>query len=217
MFFSNTVPLGISQYGTMLQLDDYRETNSWFPWGQCNGTPLDGNNALWDSAGSPTGPCLDQPGRGKGVLISRAGCSGGSGSCTNAGWPGEALDPVYAWLNTKNGTADPPVSTYTCAACSANRDYYNGTASFTGATGVGVGTMALRPSSCTTGVAYWATDQGNWNQSGSGGQGQLYRCSAPNTWTLYYTPYTYPHPLTQGAGGGTPTPAPPTNLQASPG
>jgi hypothetical protein len=25
--------------------------------------------------------------------------------------------------------------------------------------------------------------------------GALYKCTATNTWTSYYTPYTYPHPL----------------------
>jgi len=68
---------------------------------------------------------------------------------------------------------------------------FNGTATI----GFGHGTLANRPTTCTTGVGYWATDQGNWNQSGSGGQGQLYVCTATNTWTLSYTPYTYPHPL----------------------
>jgi hypothetical protein len=29
----------------------------------------------------------------------------------------------------------------------------------------------------------------------NGASGVLYKCTAPNTWTLYYTPYTYPHPL----------------------
>jgi len=27
------------------------------------------------------------------------------------------------------------------------------------------------------------------------GQGQLYVCTSTNTWTLYYTPFVYPHPL----------------------
>jgi hypothetical protein len=58
-------------------------------------------------------------------------------------------------------------------------------------------------------VAYWATDQGNWNQSGNGqGSGVLYQCTATNTWSVYYTPYTYPYPL-QGNGNNPLPPQPP--------
>ena len=93
----------------------------------------------------------------------------------------------------------------------ANRDYYpsasgvqtSPTSPFDGTSGTGWGTLANRPTTCTPGVAYFATDQGSWNTSSSnpygvqqnGADGVLYKCTAPNTWTLYYTPYTYPHPL----------------------
>ena len=78
-----------------------------------------------------------------------------------------------------------------------NRDYYNYVSTgFDGSVGVGRGTKAtMLGLSCTTGVAYWVTDEGEWDSTVSGVDGQLYQCSAPNTWTLYYTPYTYPHPL----------------------
>jgi hypothetical protein len=57
--------------------------------------------------------------------------------------------------------------------------------------------LANRPEKCTTGVGYWATDAGSdWNKTNaSEHDGVLYRCTAPNVWTVYYTPYTYPHPL----------------------
>jgi hypothetical protein len=94
----------------------------------------------------------------------------------------------------------------------ANREWYDpvggvqttSTSPFDGTVGTGFGPLSLRPSTCTPGVAYWAYDQGGWNMSPltytypQGGmsftQGQLYKCTAVNTWTIYYTPYTYPHP-----------------------
>ncbi len=105
-----------------------------------------------------------------------------------------------------------------------DREYYNAvsinaqassTAPFNGTTGMGFGVLANRPATCTTsteaafggaaGVGYFATDQGS--------QGTLYTCSATNTWSAYYTPYTYPHPLATGGTTGTP-PNPPTGLAA---
>lgn len=56
---------------------------------------------------------------------------------------------------------------------------------FDGTVGMGVGTLAQRPSSgLVVGVGWWATDER-----------KLYRATSPTTWELYYTPYTYPHPL----------------------
>lgn len=115
----------------------------------------------------------------------------------------QVLAPAYEWSNVGNFT--PPlfnVSGSNLTIILANRDFYNFTASFTGASGVGAGTLAARPANCTAGVAYWATDQGNWNQSGNGsGQGVLSQCTVtgtPGTWNnTYYTPLTYPHPLAQ--------------------
>jgi hypothetical protein len=106
-------------------------------------------------------------------------------------------------------------------------------------TGLGYGTLANRPATCTTtseaadagrgGVLYWATDQGNWNSSSSnpygvqqnGADGVLYMCTATNAWSVYYTPYAYPHPLQSGqappsGGGGSGLPSAPTNLHIVP-
>jgi len=175
------------------------------------GSPWDGNT---DALGYPM---LDQPGRGQGDLLGGGFpnrlISGGPRNGT-AVWPEQALEPIYIWNNAgtfeagDNGTVYDNVSN---GLIVANRDYYpsasgiqtNATTPFDGTTGTGWGTLANRPTTCTTGVAYWATDQGSWNQSTSnaygvqqnGADGQLFVCTSTNTWTLYYEPYTYPHLL----------------------
>lgn len=153
------------------------------------------------------------------------------------------LKPIYNWRNRWDGSSiktDMDCSPYSSNDCTRqvleNREYYNAvsgnaqtspTSPFNGTTGMGFGTLANRPVSCTTnsnvpdagrgGVGYWATDVGEWNSTnGTVPDGQLYICSATNTWSLYYKPYTYPHPLQQtgGTGGGAMTlPPAPTNLQ----
>jgi hypothetical protein len=176
--------------------------------GQCNGSQsIDGNRS-----GGLGYPCWMQPGRAP---------SGGA--------PGYGvLSPVYAWMNVDSSTgnkvsvsienpwnaASPSVNDH----IKADRDYYDAvsasaqsspTTPFNGTTGMGFGTLANRPTTCSTnsaesggGVGYFAVDQGS--------QGVLYRCSATNNWSVHYTPYTYPHPL---VGGGT-VPAPPPGLSA---
>lgn len=197
-------------------------------WQFCDGT----NKSTYYNGSSEV-----QYGSNKSVIVDNAGSTGGTGyrcldqigtGAQSSTWtnmasapPSQALAPVYVWKNTLGGS-EMPVSPC-CEEGSVlwaimltnivqNRDYYLYNASFNGTTGVGEGTLASRPSSCTTGVGYWATDQGSWNSSGSGGQGRFYQCTATNTWTLYYTPYTYPHPL-QGSSGAAQV-APPTSLNA---
>ncbi len=74
---------------------------------------------------------------------------------------------------------------------------------FDGTAGVGVGTKAQMDAitTCTEGVGYWVTDEGDWNSESPGPDGQLYRCGSSNNWVLYYTPYTYPHPLREDGTG----------------
>src|SRR5208283_2406902 len=104
-------------------------------------------------------------------------------------WPHQALDPLYVWDNTLNATN--AVSAF--AMYTDNQDYYQQfgpggeSGSFNGTAGVGQGSANSKPSTCTPGVGYWATDTNT-----------LYVCNPTNTWTIYYTPHIYPHPLVSG-------------------
>jgi hypothetical protein len=165
---------------------------------ECNATGTT-NAPDGQRVGMPAGqegyPCWHQPGR-------------------NAA---DEMMPMYAWNNywADTGAKINLVKSADDAHVLANRDYHNaiskdaqtsptspwdGTHSgfvAAGNYGMGFGTLANRPTTCTAnaialdagfgGVGYFATDQG--------AQGKLYRCSATDTWTLHYEPYTYPHPL----------------------
>jgi hypothetical protein len=157
---------------------------------------------------------LDMPGTGKADLLTGSFPNTIDSVTKMAAWPNQNLEPIYEWLD--NSSAGTLWSNFNTATLLQNTEYYLGqTSGCSGAqtTGVCSGTLASRPTTCTAGVGYWATDQGNWNQSGSGGQGELFVCGAGNTWSLYYEPYTYPHPLVSGTGGSG-APAAPTNLSA---
>jgi hypothetical protein len=143
-----------------------------------------------------------------------------SPATTNRGYPcwhqpgrdfAANLKPMYVWNNSWADTREKVDMTmedlggspdYTSNHVQANRDYYNAvsaqaqtspTTPFDGTSGMGFGTLANRPTTCTTGaetgggVGYFATDQG--------AQGTLYRCAAGNMWVVQYAPYAYPHPL----------------------
>jgi hypothetical protein len=126
---------------------------------------------------------LDQPGMGKGDLLV-------GNPPTNRRWPNQQPEPLYSWLNTRNGVdyagffalgRDAPIPTIR-----ENRDYFNWEPKFDGSSGVGVGRRSARPSKCTQGVGYWATDEDT-----------LYVATAPDEWSAYYKPFVYPHPLSR--------------------
>jgi hypothetical protein len=161
--------------------------------------------------------CADQAGRGAGNYVSGATPSPASAFS-------QAIDPIYEWDDTASNLNHGNIGSDTGRTI-ANRDWYtdgsNGspkaqtspTSPFNGTGGVGFGTLANRPTACTPSVGYFATDQGNWNSSGNGfGQGELLVCTSTNTWTMKYTPYNYPHPLTTG---GTSGPNPPINVMGT--
>jgi hypothetical protein len=184
-------------------------------WGYC-GTAVSGVASAWDQNTDSTGwACIDQPGRGAGDLLSGEFPNAINTRTRTIAWPQQTLEPVYEWTNSWTPVPGGGGNFWAVyhVGLQPNRDFYLYTTSFNGSSGTGAGTLASRPSTCTTGVAYWAADAGgNWNTAnGSSNDGALYKCTAANTWTLYYTPYTYPHPLTRGAIQTTP-PAAPTSL-----
>lgn len=231
LIWGNTVVPG---YGTLLSAWTDRNTNTHFasnpPNGQgyC-GTVVNGTGSAWDGNSNPvTGyPCLDGIGRGmttiplNGKNFPNAGIAGCvpttpvSSSCS--AWPQQYLEPVYLWGNTLNGVNELGIQDN--GATAQNRDVYIDNSSFDGKSGTGEGLLSARPPQCTAGpggvyaqsptgsygVAYFATDA-------NGGNGELYVCTATNTWTPIYQPFTYPHPLVSG-NPPPPLPNPPTNLR----
>jgi hypothetical protein len=193
IFFNNTINPYAGKSNEAIAMLHYRSwTSGLAP--RCDGTmSVDANRS--PSTTHYGYPCKRQPGRDvNGALV-----------------------PVYAWNNrfgdgTKADLNCSELSTnnpYTCIHhFKRDRDYYSSlsanpqtspTSPFNGTTGVGFGTLANRPTSCSTngaesggGVGYFATDVG--------AQGTLYRCSATNTWTVHYVPFKYPHPLVQDGG-----------------
>jgi hypothetical protein len=198
--FGNRLP---AMYTTDIVLDNVRsERDPGEGVGQCDGS------SGWDqnTPGQSGYPCRDQIGRAYDTVL------------WNDSPPGvydQVLQPVYLWDNLKGGAYFVVDNSGLDTWLMQNRDWYTTNTSFDGTTGVGEGTLANRPSTCTTGVAYWVTDEGSWDTTlPANTSGRLYRCTATNTWTLYYTPLVYPHPF----AGGTPAsslPPPPTSVTLS--
>jgi hypothetical protein len=221
--YRSAVEIGYSFRTTAGGGGNYNYTGNWGYCGVAAGGPTN-----WDGNLNSTGlACIDQPGRGSGDLLTGDFPPNGSGVINTktgtVGWPHQALSPIYVWNNTYTPqyfTSSPLVSEGCNGVCSDNREYYQQfgslaePGSFNGTKGVGQGLLSARPATCTAGtdpltsgnapgVGYWATDTNT-----------LYVCNPTNTWTVYYTPYTYPHPLVAGGTTGTGV-SPPTSLAAT--
>ena len=128
------------------------------------------------------------------------------------------ISDSYSWNNRGSSLTGPISNFYSrgFADCvekcgyivNENDEFFNFNPSFDGTSGVGCDTLSERPGTCTFGVGYWATAQSCSDLTGFVGanhtniiSGTLYKCTSPNTWTVYYTPYIYPHPLSVAPSG----------------
>jgi hypothetical protein len=92
VMYNNTinVPGGLNN---VAKHQNQRDSQSFNPWGQCNGSsPYDQNQA-----GQSGYICVDQPGSGTSVNL--------QGSSSPAA-TGNISDPIYVWNNTVNGAPD---------------------------------------------------------------------------------------------------------------
>jgi hypothetical protein len=187
VIFGNRLSATGSWFG--IQMDNVRSEGAVGPGGACNGS------SGWDqnTAGQQGWRCRDQVGSGHDLTQ----------------WDdspllphNQSFKPAYYWDNRMSNGSLMSVSVQNTGLdqvhIQANRDYYTTVTSFNGTSGVGEGPLGSRPATCTPGVGYWAIDDGEWNSLNPGPDGRLYKCTAPNTWTLYYTPFTYPHPWAGG-------------------
>jgi len=107
------------------------------------------------------------------------------------------------WEINPDATSLYRITSDCCNVITENSEFYNHNLNFDGTVGVGCGQLSDRPATCTMGVGYWATEQScaAIDHASVGAypttpiSGTLHKCTASDTWTAYYTPYTYPHPL----------------------
>jgi len=124
------------------------------------------------------------------------------------------VSDTYFWNNRKNGvnlaqatitqdTSNGPGTPNNPPVLEEDREFWNQNESFDGTTGMGCGIPSDMPATCTEGVAYWATWQtcSTLSENNVGASptvpidGTLYKCTSTDTWTPYFSPYPYPHPL----------------------
>lgn len=189
-------------------LTDYGYTASWPNFGNTYQTPVD--YPVKDQIGVGIDPKV----AGSEPLYlwnNLAAASSGAGVATlDWGLSWKAI-PAAAITLYRTQTANPTATFTMQDVIAADRDYFKHTlgATFNGSSGIGRGTKAQMLSLAPTksGVGFWVTDEGEWNTSQNGPDGQLYAWNG-SAWVLKYIPYTYPHPMRR--------PIAPSNLRLAP-
>jgi hypothetical protein len=154
--------------------------------GRCDGTEAYDEN----TSGQSGGRCNGQPGWGP---VQNQSLS----SATFAG--------VVVWDNLNNGSeVDLTINNnnpYTSTHLVFQRELFDDD-------NVTVGLIADRPSTCSYNAYPSTSGRDIYISTDENSQGAtVYQCSATNTWTKHWEPYTYPHPLRDSA------PDAPTNFR----
>lgn len=118
-----------------------------------------------------------------------------------------ASAPSYDWLNRRGASTKWYWEIYNVSMTGVinnDRDVFQETSgTFTGASGVGVGSRAtmdgITPSLAK--VGFWVEDEGSWDTTKSPNTSGRFYVWNGSAWVLKFTPYTYPHPLRTGGGG----------------
>jgi hypothetical protein len=117
------------------------------------------------------------------------------------GWNDQQDAPVYQWSNTNDSesvtSALNGCGGKSAPTCRQNEHYFDHDSAFNGSSGgIGVKTKTQMEviTKCIDESLVWVTDEGNWRTGSPNTSGRAYKCVS-NKWNLFYTPYTYPHPL----------------------